>query len=110
TYTAIRLAPLALLPFLALTLVRARSRRMLVTVLLFVLLWGAVSLPLAVYYVTHPEEVQGRTAAVSVLNPEVGGGDPVRAALRGLRATGLSIVWEGAGSGLENLPGRPLFE
>src|SRR5207245_6072382 len=76
----------------------------------FLLSWLIVTAPLGLYYASHLAEVEGRTAAVSVLNPEVGGGSPAGAAARGLIATAEAIVWQGAESGLENLPGRPLFE
>ena len=110
TYTSIRLAPIAVVPFLALALGLARSRRLVMVAGLSVVVWIAISAPLGVYYARHPAEVEGRTDAVSVLNAQVSGGDPVGAALRGLRDTALSTVWRGSASGLENLPGRPLFE
>jgi hypothetical protein len=110
TYTSIRLAPIALVPFLALALGLAPNRRLVSVAALFAAVWLAVSAPLGIYYWRHPAEVEGRTDAVSVLNAEVSGGDPVGATLHGLRATALSTVWRGSASGLENLPGRPLFE
>jgi hypothetical protein len=110
TYTAIRLLPLAMLPTALLAMVLYRTRRRLAVVATALAVWVLVTGPLGIYYVKHPAEVEGRAAAVSVLNPEVGGGDPVRAALRGLVATAEATVWRGAESALENLPGRPLLE
>jgi hypothetical protein len=110
TYTASRLLPLALVPTLAVALLSWRGRRSALVVGLFLAAWLIVTVPLGLYYVEHRAEVEGRAAAVSVLNPEIGGGDPAGAAARGLISTAEATVWRGAESALENLPGRPLFE
>lgn len=107
TYTSVRLAPLVVAPFLALAVVRWRAPSV---VALAVALWILVSAPFGIYYALHPQEVEGRASAVSVLNPAVGGGDPVWAAIRGAAVTAAATVWRGTDSGLDNLPGRPLFE
>ncbi len=111
TYTASRLIPLALLPFLILMLAinwrdLARVRVLALVTLTFII----VAAPLSIYYWENAQLLDQRTAAVSVLNSEVSGGDPLRAGLSGLARTALSVVWQGSPSGLENLPDRPLFE
>ncbi|HEY3082244.1 MAG TPA: hypothetical protein VGM69_20355 [Chloroflexota bacterium] len=108
TYTSARLAPLFLLPALVGLWLAwpARWRQLGV----FVAAAAVAVAPLAIYYVDHRGEVEGRTASVSVLNEQVAGGDPLGAALRGLAATAAATVWRGTESGMENLPGRPLFE
>jgi hypothetical protein len=111
TYTAARLLPLALAPFLVLAFAIGRRRpRLIATLGAYVVAATVVAAPMALQYARDPSELGGRSAAVSILNPEVGGGDPLRAAARGLAATAGAIVVRGTDSALENLPGRPLAE
>lgn len=102
TYTASRLLPLGVLPCLVLLRPRIGSA--------FTIAWLIVAAPLALYYVDHSEEMGARQAAVSVLNPEIGRGDPLGAAARGLLLTAAATIVRGSESPLENLPGRPLLE
>ena len=111
TYTASRVIPFVLLPFLIVMLaISLRDRRVVGVLLTILLSFLIVVVPLGVYYWHNAEILDQRTASVSILNPDVNGGDPIRATLVGIYKTALSIVWQGSSSGLENLPSRPLFE
>jgi 4-amino-4-deoxy-L-arabinose transferase-like glycosyltransferase len=108
TYLSSRLTPLFLLPGLV-ALWLAWRRRSLVLAL-YVAAAAAAVAPFAYYYLGHRADLEGRAAAISVLNAEISRGDPLGASLRGLAVTAASTVWQGTRSGMENLPLRPLFE
>jgi hypothetical protein len=108
TYLSSRLTPLFLLPAL-LALWLAWPRRSVVLAL-YVAAAAAAVAPFVYYYLGHRADLEGRAAAISVLNSEISRGDPLGASLRGLAVTAGSTIWQGTRSGMENLPLRPLFE
>ena len=111
TYTASRLIPVGLLPFLLLALViNRRDPRRIAVVFTIIVTSLLVIFPLGLYYWHNSAQLDQRMADVSVLNPSVGDGEPLMAALRGLYKTAISVSWQGSPSALENLPNRPLFE
>lgn len=70
----------------------------------------AVTLPLAIYALRHPEIFLGHAAAVSVLDAEVGGDRPLTRVLTSAWRTARAIVWRGSDSWYHGLPGRPVFD
>ncbi len=122
TYLASRLAPALLaIPPLAAALARRhaapttadeplRFRATLVRVAWVALIWFGVSLPLGVYALRHPSEIQGHADDVSILNPANNHGDPVGAALHGIAATLGAFDVAGSQGGEQNLPGRPVLD
>ncbi len=77
TYVAYRLAPLiliALLPFLILSYENF-LKRFWKHGLVFILGAFLTAAPLIFHFVTHPEELNSRTGAVSIFSPEINKGD-----------------------------------
>jgi hypothetical protein len=108
TYLSSRLTPLFLVPALiALWLAWRRPTRLLG---LYVGASAVVVAPFLYHYVRHRGDLESRAASISVLNPDISGGDPVGAGFRGMAVGLASLVWRGTPSGMENLPNRPLFE
>lgn len=77
TYVAYRLAPLiliAILPFLILSYENF-LKRFWKHGLIFILGAFLTAAPLVFHFVTHPEELNSRTGAVSIFSPEINKGD-----------------------------------
>lgn len=77
TYVAYRLAPLiliAILPFLILSYEHF-LKRFWKHGLIFILGAFLTAAPLVFHFVTHPEELNSRTGAVSIFSPEINKGD-----------------------------------
>lgn len=108
TYISSRIAP----ALLAVPLIvgSRRPRHLLPRVLWVLLLWIVISIPLGVYTVRHPQDIQGHTADVSILNPVNNDGDPGGAVLHGVLATLAAINVVGAEGADQNLPGRPILD
>ena len=87
-----------------------RFGRFLAPILGIAALWVVVSVPLGVYYLRHPADVEGHTDDVSMLNPANNHGDPVGALLHGTVVTLAAIDFHGSDGGEQNLPGRPLLD
>ncbi len=112
TYTAARVLPLLPLLFAGYLMAvhpplwrRARAG--------FLVLGGTalvVALPLALYAWQHPTVFFARTAAVSVLNPEIHQGQPLRALGQTLLAFLAMFSLAGDPHWDRNLPGRPIFD
>jgi hypothetical protein len=110
TYIASRLAPIVLVVPLAVAVLTPSLRRQISRVVLVGCIWALVSVPLAVYYVRHPQSVEGHTDDVSILNPANNGGDLVGAVVHGVVATLGAINVEGSKLWDQNLAGRPIFD
>ncbi len=110
TYIASRLAPLVLIVPFVFGVARGRLRPLIPLVVWVGLLWALVSVPLGVYYLRHPQSVQGHTDDVSILNPVNNGGDPVGAVLRGAIATLGAFDVRGSLGSDQNLSGRPILD
>jgi hypothetical protein len=110
TYIASRVAPFLLLVPLGFGLLD-RSRRYLLPLTLWVgLLWAVASVPLGVYYLRHPQSVEGHTDDVSMLNPVNNGGDPAGAILHGVILTLGAFDVRGSLASDQNLAGRPILD
>jgi hypothetical protein len=110
TYISARLAPILLVVPLAFTLARKPLRQSAMMVVWIGVVWAIISVPLGVYYVRHPQEIEGHTDDVSILNPANNGGDPVGAVVRGVVATLGAIDVAGSRLSDQNLTGRPIFD
>jgi hypothetical protein len=115
TYLAARFTPILLillLSYLLLTRLRsaAERRRLAPGLLLFALGALLALLPLGIAALQQPQIVLGRAGQVSILSPEVNGGDLWGTLLRQSgQALGL-FVWRGDTIVRHNPPGRPLFD
>jgi Dolichyl-phosphate-mannose-protein mannosyltransferase len=110
TYISSRIAPALLaVPPLAL-LPQRRFRWAFSRMLLVGALWVLVGVPLGIYFIQHPADVQGHTDDVSILNPINNRGDPIGAVARGIYLTARSVDFVGTGAAEQNLPFRPIFD
>jgi len=110
TYISSRLAPALLIVPPIVAAGHPRFWRVARQMILVGVVWLAVSLPLGAYYLGHPEEVQGHTDDVSILNPTNNHGDALGAVLRGAALTLGSIDLVGSNGPEQNLPGRPILD
>ena len=121
TYLAVRFTPLILVLFAAYLILTGRRERLWSggRVLWFALGAGIVIAPLGAVLLMDPTLIFGRAGQVSILSPEINGGDPLGAFLGSTaRALGM-YVWRGddilrhnAWLGYETLApvGRPVFD
>ena len=110
TYISSRIAPALLAaPPLAL-LPQRRFRWAFSRVLLVGALWALVCVPLGIYFVQHPADVEGHTDDVSILNPINNRGDPIGAVARGILMTARSLDIVGTDAAEQNLPFRPILD
>jgi 4-amino-4-deoxy-L-arabinose transferase-like glycosyltransferase len=110
TYLAARFSVLALFLFVVYTLLWHRQSFWLRGWALFALLSLVVVAPLGYYLITHWQSTFGRAAQVSILNPQINGGNLwgflVRQTWRALR----SFNFRGDFIPRHNVPLRPAFE
>jgi len=121
TYLAVRFTPLILVLFAAYLILTGRRERLWSggRVLWFALGAGIVIAPLGAVLLADPTLIFGRAGQVSILSPEINGGDPLGAFLSSTaRALGM-YIWRGddilrhnAWLGYETLApvGRPVFD
>lgn len=121
TYLAVRFTPLILVLFAAYLILTGRRERLWSggRVLWFALGAGIVAAPLGVILLTDPTLIFGRAGQVSILSPEINGGDPLGALLGSIaRALGMyvgrgdDILRHNAWLSYETLApvGRPVFD
>lgn len=91
TYIAFRIAPLILVVMLITFMITRERflREYWKLILVFVIFTSIAAAPMLYTFYVHPEYIQSRTGNVSVLNPEVNGGHPVKAFMKSLS---LSII------------------
>lgn len=108
TYISSRIAP----ALLAIPIVASPRPlgRLIPRILWVALLWVVVSIPLGGYYLRHPQDIQGHTDDVSILNPTNNHGDPTGAVLHGVLTTLAAVNIVGAEGADQNLPGRPILD
>lgn len=71
---------------------------------------GLLALPLLLYFRANPDLLGLRAGQVSILNPEVNGGNLAGALAGNAARLALMPIVRGTDSGWENLPGRPVFD
>lgn len=107
-----RLIPLILVAFTAYLLISERNHRRIFVSGLF---WtGTVAflcfIPLGYYFWKHPESFFGHPGDVSIFDPRVHGGNPVRALFVNiLKVAGMFFI-RGDEYWIHNLPGRPALD
>lgn len=91
TYIAFRIAPLILVATVATLMINRKRflRGYWKQIAVFIIFTTIVASPMLYTFYEHPEYIQSRTANVSVFNPEVNQGHPVKALAKSI---GLSIV------------------
>lgn len=94
---------------------RLRGQRAAAARRLTGLLWleGAAlvtALPLLLWGAAHAEAFLGHAAAVSVLDPGVGAGQPLARAATNAWRLARATVWRGSDSWYHNVAGRPIFD
>jgi len=108
TYIASRIAPILLgVPLVA---APGRFRRLIAPLVWVGVVWVIVCVPLGLYALRHPNQVEGHTNDVSMLNPANNHGDPVGGLIHGTVATFEAINFVGSEGAEQNLPGRPLLD
>ncbi|MBS1251294.1 MAG: hypothetical protein MAG451_00326 [Anaerolineales bacterium] len=122
TYLAARFAPLAFLGFIGYLLLRRRLHTSQFTIhdsrlvvpwsgfLLFACVAIIVAGPLLGYFLTHRTEAARRAFQVSILNPEISGGDPLGTLLDHAGRTLLMFNVRGDFIPRHNVPLRPVFD
>ena len=110
TYLPVYLTPL-ILGLLAFYLWLVGKRSVLCSAAPWFLLGAAVALvPFVVNVADDPGLILGRPQQVSILSPELGGGEALATLLRQIgRGLGM-FVWRGDTIPRHNLPGRPVFD
>lgn len=110
TYLAVRFTPLLLAALLLYLLWQGRGRRLWPGVVWFVAGTAVALLPFALLLLQAPELIVGRSGQVSILNPEINGGDLWGTLARQIGlALGL-FLWQGDTILRHNPAGRPLFD
>jgi len=109
TYLAARFVPLAF-GFFVLYLVWTRHPIPWHRLLLFGLVAVVVASPLLGYFVLHRTEALQRAYQVSILNPDINGGDLSGTLLRHTVRTLLMFNWRGDFIPRHNVPLRPVFD
>lgn len=110
TYLAIRFTPLLLLLLLLFLLWRDERKRLWPGVGWFVLGAGIILLPLALMFFQQPDMLLGRTGQVSILNPEINGGDLFGTLLKQIGLALGMFFWRGDNILRHNPVGRPVFD
>ncbi|MFN8481881.1 MAG: hypothetical protein U0768_02335 [Anaerolineae bacterium] len=110
TYLLARLLPLALVGSAVWGAWSARRWRPLAQCGIALGVAAALLLPLALYFQQQPEMLMFRANQVSVLNPEVNGGDLVGTLAQNGADLLLAFNWRGPSWWYENLSGRPVFD
>ncbi len=88
----------------------SRSWRPLGTLAVALVVAALITLPLLVYFRANPDMLGLRAGQVSILNPDVNGGNLVGALVDNAARLALMPIVRGTESAWENLPGRPVFD
>jgi len=94
TYFSSRLLPILPALLCLAALAAAPSRRRLGQLVLMAAVWVAVFAPLGAYYLRHAGDATSRIEEVSILNPQHGGDQPLRALARALRTNARMLAVE----------------
>lgn len=110
TYLAVRVTPLLLGLILLYLIWQKRGQRLWPGVLWFVLGAGVALLPLAIWFVSAPETILGRSGQVSVFHPDINQGDLWGTLWQHFGRTVGMFFWRGDDIVRHNPPGRPVFD
>ena len=110
TYLSARLLPAALVVSAVFAALRRRRAAPLAQLAVALAVAGVLFLPQAVYFLNDPAMLAHRASQVSLLSPEVNGGDLPGALLRSARSLALAANVRGSLAWSENLRGRPVFD
>ena len=94
TYFSSRLLPILPALLCLAALATAPSRRRLGQFVLMAAVWAVVFAPLGVYYLRHADDATSRIEEVSILNPQHGGDQPLRALAGALRTNARMLAVE----------------
>ncbi len=110
TYLAVRFTPVLLGVLFLYLLWRGHWRRLWPGAAWFTLGAGVALVPLAVLFVQDPSLILGRTGQVSILSPEINGGNLFGTLIRQI-GLGLGMfIWRGDTILRHNPAGRPIFD
>ena len=110
TYLAIRFTPILLIILASYFILSGRGRRLWPGAVWFALGTFLILLPLLFLIISQPDLFFGRTGQVSLLHPDVNGGDLWGTLLRQIAAALGLFIWRGDSILRHNLPGRPVFD
>ncbi len=110
THTNGRLTPVILALSALWVAVATRSWRPLGRLVVALGVTGVLGLPLLAYFRDNPTLLGLRAGQVSILNPDVNGGNLVGALASNAARLAMMPIVRGTESGWENLPGRPVFD
>jgi len=110
TYLAARFMLIAVGLFAAWLLLRQRRAFWWQGWLALLLVLLAVTAPLALYYCLHPTDFWGRSSQVSIFNPLISQGQPLRALLTSAWHTLLGFFYRGDFIPRHDIPNRPFLE